>query len=340
MGIGAEIDRPLDAALERRRPVFQRREPHLFRAHGQADVIAGAATPDRLGDDLGPARQHARGLGALHALDRRVEEVGLADEVGDEAVDGALVDVLGRADLLHPPVRQDRDAVGHGERLFLIVGHEDEGDPRLLLELLELDAHGLAKLEVEGRQGLVEEQHLGPRGQRPGQRHPLLLAARKLRRPARGQVLHMDEPQDVRHHPIDLGLRAPQHAQREADIGGDGHVGEQRVLLEDRVDGALVRRQVVDLVAEEADAAPGQVLEPRDAAQQRGLAAAGRPQEREELVIRDLEAHVIERRDGAGTGAEDLGDVLDLDGRGYRLLGNSDPLAPRRRRAARSSRIH
>ena len=38
-----------------------------------------------------------------------------------------------------------------------------------------------ADLGVERAERLVEQQHLGLVGQRPGQRHPLLLAARELR---------------------------------------------------------------------------------------------------------------------------------------------------------------
>ena len=42
----------------------------------------------------------------------------------------------------------------------------------------------LAQLEVEGAERLVEQQHLGPVDQRPGERDPLPLAAGELGRPA------------------------------------------------------------------------------------------------------------------------------------------------------------
>ena len=52
--------------------------------------------------------------------------------------------------------------------------------PDLALDLLELDLHLLAELEVEGAERLVEQQHLGPVDQRAGQGDPLPLAAGEL----------------------------------------------------------------------------------------------------------------------------------------------------------------
>ena len=43
----------------------------------------------------------------------------------------ALVNVLGRADLLDHAAVHDGDAVGNGQRLFLIVGDVDGGDAHL-----------------------------------------------------------------------------------------------------------------------------------------------------------------------------------------------------------------
>ena len=95
-----------------------------------------------------------------------------------------LVDVLGRADLLDAAVRHHRDPVRHRQRLLLVVGHVDERDPDLALDPLQLELQPLAELQVERAERLVEQQHLGQVDERAGQRHPLLLAARELVRPA------------------------------------------------------------------------------------------------------------------------------------------------------------
>src|SRR5215212_2512307 len=67
-----------------------------------------------------------------------------ADEAGDERGGGPLVHLRGRADLLDPAAVEDRDPVAHGQRLALVVGHEQEGDPDLALDGLQLDLHLLA----------------------------------------------------------------------------------------------------------------------------------------------------------------------------------------------------
>jgi len=65
------------------------------------------------------------------------------------------------------------------------VGDVHEGDAEVVLEALELAAHAQAQELVERRQRLVEEEDARTGDQRPGERHPLLLAAGQLRRSAR-----------------------------------------------------------------------------------------------------------------------------------------------------------
>ena len=74
-------------------------------------------------------------------------------------------------------LRHDDQAVRDGQRLLLVVRHHHGGEAELALQLADLDAHFLLQLGIEVRQRLVEQQHIGPDGERAGQRHALLLAA-------------------------------------------------------------------------------------------------------------------------------------------------------------------
>ena len=78
---------------------------------------------------------------------------------GDEIGARALVDLLGRVDLLDHAAVHDRDAVRHRERLLLVVRHVDERDPDVALDVLQLDLQALAQLQVERAERLVEQQH-------------------------------------------------------------------------------------------------------------------------------------------------------------------------------------
>ena len=91
-----------------------------------------------------------------------------------------LVDRVRRVALQQPAVPQHRHAVGHHERLLLVVGDDDEGDADLVLQALQLHLHGAAQLLVERAERLVEQQQTRPLDQRARQRDALLLAAGEL----------------------------------------------------------------------------------------------------------------------------------------------------------------
>ena len=182
-----------------------------------------------------------------------LEDVRDADEAGDELGLRMLVDLGRRADLLDPALVEDGDPVAHRERLFLVVGDVDERDPELALERLELDLHLLAQLQVERAERLVEQQHRRRVDDRPRERDALALPARELHRLAVADLREAHRAE----HLLRLGARARAvaalHAQAVLDVLLHGHVREERVVLEDRVDVALERRHARDVVAAELD---------------------------------------------------------------------------------------
>ena len=75
------------------------------------------------------------------------------------------------------------------EGLFLIVRHEYRGDIQLVVQMTQPTSQFLPHLGIQRSERFVEQQHLGSNGQRPRQRHPLPLPARKLRWIAMGERL-------------------------------------------------------------------------------------------------------------------------------------------------------
>ena len=206
-----------------------------------------------------------------------VEHVGGADEVGDEPVGRVLVDVAGPADLFDAAVVEHGEPVAQRERLVLVVGDDDEGDADLALNGLELDLHLLAQLEVERAERLVEQQHAWPADERAGQRDALALAARQLGRAARRRGRRAGPCRGRRRCACVVRPCAhPAHLQAVLDVLGHRHVGEERVLLEHRVDVAAAGGQRGDVDAAEPDGARGGLFEAGDHAQHRGLARSGR----------------------------------------------------------------
>ena len=244
------------------------------------------------------------------------QAVGAAEELVDEGRGRPVVDLPRAADLLDLALAHEDHLVGELERFFLVVGDEDAGEAETPVQITQPAAQVLPDLGIERAERLVEQEDARLDRQRPGERHPLPLAARKLVRIAAREALELYQPQQL-HHPLAnlrLGRPGPArpHAQAEGDVLEHAHVPEQRVVLEDEPDLALARIAPDHVLAREADLAAIRELEPGDDPEQRRLARAGRAQKRAELAFADVQAHLVERR----VSVEGLGQVTDLDTHG------------------------
>jgi hypothetical protein len=140
-----EVDLVVECPREHVVPVPGAVHPHALGADADEDgrALAKAAVV-RGAEDEAP-RGAEGGEAALHTGHGRLDEVPHPEEVGHEARARPLVERLRALQLLDAAVAHDRDPVGHDERLLLVVGHEDEGRPQPLLEVLHLDLHLLAE---------------------------------------------------------------------------------------------------------------------------------------------------------------------------------------------------
>jgi len=177
------------------------------------------------------------------------------------------------------------------------MGDHHEGDAGALLDRHQLELGGLAQLLVQRRQRLVEQQELGLARERPGQRHPLALAARDLVGPARGKRGELHEFEHPGHPRLAFGPPHPLVAQPVADVGRHRHVRKQRVGLEHHVHRPVPGRHAGHVLAVDENPPPRGLLEAREHPQQGGLAAARAAEEREDLAAPDLEADVADRLD-------------------------------------------
>ena len=184
---------------------------------------------------------------------------------------------------------------------------------QFLVQAAQPAAQFLAHVGVERAKRFVQQQHPRLDGQRPRQRHPLALAARQLVRIARRGVAQLHQFEQPLHALGDLGRRRTQLArpglQAKGDVLEHRHVPEQRVVLEHEADPALAHVAAGGVLAVELDAPGVGLFEAGDDAQQRGLAAAGRAQQRHQLAGGDVQADVVERLEGAKA----LADLVDDD---------------------------
>ena len=199
-----------------------------------------------------------------------------AEERGDEQRARPLVETVGRVDLEQAAAVHDADAVAELEGFLLVVGDEDRRDAQRLLDLLQALAQLRADLDVERAERLVEQQHPRLVRERPRERDALLLAARELALVAVAEPAQADEVEQLFAPLAALGLLDAADAQAELDVPRHRHVPEDRVVLEDEPDVALLRREVRDVAAGDADRSLVRQHEAGDQAQDRALAAAAR----------------------------------------------------------------
>src|SRR5207244_1709518 len=109
---------------------------------------------------------------------------------------------------------------------------------------------------------------------------------------------------------IDLGFRRPPQLKRKGHVVVDPHMRVERVVLEHHGDIALRRRDAVDALVADIDLARRDRLEPRDDPEKRGLAATGRADKDDKLMIGNLEVEIGDH----GKVAVALDEIADRDG--------------------------
>src|SRR5262249_15007624 len=175
----------------------------------------------------------------------------------------------------------------------------------------------LAGGRVEIARGLVGQEQRRPPRDGAGHGYALLLAARELD----GVVVRALREPDVGQEgarPLESVLLAAE-LEWNRDVLEGGQRGNQVEGLEDVADGvAAEARERILAEPGQLDSvhhdAPGRgPVEARDQAEQRGLAAARRPGDRDELAGRHLEEDLREHVHGAAAALETHADAADAD---------------------------
>jgi hypothetical protein len=176
-----------------------------------------------------------------------------------------------------------------------VVGRHDHRGPAPRCEPREeVDDLG-SGLRVEVPRGLVGEDDPWIGHQRPGDRDPLLLAAREVGRKVRRAVREADLLQQCRRPLAQFVLAYAGGCKRGLDVLERGQGRDQVELLEHEAEGRepqvgeLPIPEDAQIVALEQDAAGSGTVERAEQLQQRGLAGPARSLEGDELPGVDLQ---------------------------------------------------
>jgi hypothetical protein len=205
---------------------------------------------------------------------------------------------LGRAELLHAATVHQHHLVGHFQRLLLVVRDEHAGHVQIVVQAAQPAAQFLAHLGVQRAERLVEQQHARLHGQRASQRDTLALAARQLRgKRSASQSSCTSSSSDFTFSRIFASDgRSPRgFTRRPKAVLEHGHVLEQRVVLEHEADVALAHVLGRGILPRQHHLSRVGAFQARDDSQQRGLAAARRPQQRRQFAFGEVQRDVVER---------------------------------------------
>ena len=193
--------------------------------------------------------------------------------------------LFGGAGAQHPPAVHHCHLPAQAVGLVPVVGHQQSRSVKSRQQATHFALHLFPQIAVQRAERLVQHQDAGPAHQNASQRRTLLLPAGKLGRAALRQCF---QPHGTQHFrtafPADCLVFF--RFQPAEDVLLHGHVGEQRIVLEQKAHAPLLRRQVDVLFtvkqhpAVQHDAARIRLYDTRDAAQCHAFAAAGGPQQR------------------------------------------------------------
>jgi hypothetical protein len=169
------------------------------------------------------------------------------------------------------------------------------GRADLAVKAPQLGPHLDARPGVQVRERLVEQVGVGPSHERPREGDTLPLTAGELVRATVEQRLGAHKRRCLRDADAHLGLGLLAHDEAEGDVLPDRQVRKERVALEDHRDVARRGTDARDIAVSDPDHALVRRLEAGDAAKQRALAAAGRPDDDEELAFLRFQVDAVQR---------------------------------------------
>ena len=164
-------------------------DDNFFRPHGGHTV---RLCPNQRWQRQGLTQQQTLGLLQLAHL----HEIVAADKTRNEAVLWILVNQPRAAHLLHHAIEHDANLVRDRQGFFLVVGHIDGGNTKLLLQLADVAPQFHPQLGIKVGERLIHQQHLGANHQGTRQAHALLLPAAELVRHALGQLIELHRLQN------------------------------------------------------------------------------------------------------------------------------------------------
>ena len=182
----------------------------------------------------------------------------------------------------------DQDSIRQGHRFGEIVGDQQRRLVRRFERLRQVVLQHHARLCIDRRERLVEQENVRIDRKRARQRHPLAHAARQLMRVMPGEFGQLEVRQQSRGAAFALGYRHALNFDAEHDVLGNGAPRQQQIFLQHEGD---LRIGACDSLAVDEGGAVARRGQPRADIEKRALAAATRADQRHHLFVVNGKAH-------------------------------------------------
>jgi len=207
------------------------------------------------------------------------------------------------------------------------VRHQDDGLLELTVERVDERENLLGALVIEIAGGLVGDDDLRVCHNRARDGNTLLLAAGKLARIMMRAVFQTNDAKRRHGAVAALPGAEPGQQQRQLDVAERGQHRDEVVELEDEADVAAAPArqralgQRADVGSVDHDLAGRGTIDACDQVEQRRLAGARRPHEREEFALGHAEVDAVEHGDLLRIALVDLAHLLHVDRNASARLG-------------------
>ena len=121
----------------------------------------------------------------------------------------------------------------------------------------------------------------------------LLLSAAEFARASSGKTLHLHHAKGFFDAAADFTSGRIFHAKPERDVVAGAQVRKQGVVLKNRVDAALIRRQDVQALADHPNFSRRRLFESGNQAKKRGLAGTAFAKKREKFTGSDIQRNIL-----------------------------------------------
>jgi hypothetical protein len=198
--------------------------------------------------------------------------------------------------LFELPVVHHGHTVPEGHGFALIVGDIEEGGADLLVNLDELNQHPLTQFQIEGGEGLIEEEELRFVDKGTSDRHALFLTTTDLPRFFPGVIVELGQIEHAVDFSGNFGGCAPGDTEAESNVFSDREMGKQRVVLKDGINRPKTRRNRRGILSVDQNLAFVGLQKPGQHPKQGSLTAATGTKQRKHLTLIECQGDVLRRR--------------------------------------------